>query len=136
MNRYQNQKMTNKVKTRPWNASGYLNSPQDIVAYLEAAFEDGDPQLIVAALGDVARSKGMTAIAAQTGVGRESLYKALSLGGNPAFATVSRVLETLGMRLQTSEISLENAQTDTALEPWTTGFLRPSGGFFVYSGES
>ena len=88
-----------RAKTRPWDAADYLEDLDDVVAYLEAAFEDGDPQVIAAALGDVARSRGMTAVAAKSGLGRESLYKALSRDGNPGFATVLNVLGALGLRL-------------------------------------
>lgn len=84
---------------RPWNAADYLNTEAEIVAYIDAAFEDGDPALIAAALGDVARAKGMTKVAAEAGLGRESLYKALSPGGNPELATVVRVMRALGLRL-------------------------------------
>ena len=66
---------------------------------LEAAFEDGDPALIAAALGDIARAKGMSQIARETGLGRESLYKALSPDGNPEFSTVLKVVRALGLRL-------------------------------------
>ena len=76
-----------KTRTDPWDASDYLATDEDVSAYLEAAFDDGDPHLIAAALGDIARSKGMTKIAAEAGMGRESLYKALSVDGNPGFAT-------------------------------------------------
>lgn len=62
-------------------------SDADIAAYLEAALEDGDPALVAAALGDIARAKGMSEVARQTGLGRESLYKALSPDGNPEFAS-------------------------------------------------
>lgn len=86
--------------TQPWDAADYLEEEEDIVAYLEAAFEDGDPQLIAAALGDVARSRGMTKFASKTGLGRESLYKALSLDGNPALATVLKVIQALGLQLR------------------------------------
>ena len=86
--------------TRPWDAADHLESDEDIVAYLEAAFEDGDPALIAAALGDAARAKGMTKIAADAGLGRESLYKALSPNGNPEFATVLKVLRALGLGLR------------------------------------
>jgi probable addiction module antidote protein len=79
-------------------------SKEDIAAYLEAALEDGDPNLVVAALGDIARSKGMTNVARETGLGRESLYKALSLEGNPEFATVLRVIQSLGIRLRATPI--------------------------------
>jgi len=89
-----------KTRTRAWDAAEHLESVQDMAAYLEAAFEDGDPALIAAALGDVARSKGMTKIARAAGLGRESLYKALSADGNPELATVLRVIQALGLRLQ------------------------------------
>lgn len=72
----------------------------DVAAYLEAAFEDGYPQVIVGALGDVARSNGMTKVAAQSGRGRENLYKSLSRDGNPGVATVLSAIETSGLRLQ------------------------------------
>ena len=88
-----------KLKTTVWDAAEYLKSDEDITAYLEAAFEDGDPALIAAALGDVARARGMTQIAREAGVGRESLYKALSKDGNPEFSTVLKVMTALGLRL-------------------------------------
>ncbi|MYD94327.1 MAG: putative addiction module antidote protein [Chloroflexi bacterium] len=87
------------TRARPWDAADHLNTPEDIAAYLEAAFEDGDPQLIAAALGDAARSTGMTNIASTSGLGREGLYKALSSEGNPAFATVVKVVKSLGLQL-------------------------------------
>jgi probable addiction module antidote protein len=87
------------VKTIPWDPSERLDNPQAIALYLEAAFEDGDPALIVAALGDVARAIGMTQIARQAGVGRESLYKSLGPDGNPEFATIAKVLKAMGLKL-------------------------------------
>ncbi len=88
--------------TRPWDPADHLETDEDIVAYLEAAFEDGDPALIAAALGDVARARGMTKVATDAGLGRESLYKALSPNGNPEFATVLKVMQALGLRLHAS----------------------------------
>jgi len=88
------------IQTYPWDAAEHLETKEDIAAYLEAALEAGDSNLVVAALGDIARSKGMTHIARETGLGRESLYKALSIEGNPEFATVLKVLQALGLRLQ------------------------------------
>ena len=88
--------------TRPWDAADHLEGDEDIVAYLEAAFEDGDPALIAAALGDVARARGMTNVAADAGLGRESLYRALSPNGNPEFATVLKVMQALGLGLRVS----------------------------------
>jgi len=89
-----------KTKTIPWDAAEYLETDEDIVRYLEAVFDDGDPALIAAALGDVARAKGMSQIAQAAGLGRESLYKALSPEGNPEFATVLKVMRALGLRLK------------------------------------
>lgn len=88
-----------KTIARPWDAANHLETDEDMAAYLEAALEDGDPALIFAVLGDIARAKGMTRIARSAGLGRESLYKALSPDGNPRFATVLKVQRTLGLQL-------------------------------------
>jgi probable addiction module antidote protein len=88
-----------KVKTRPWDAAEHLESTGDMAAYLDAALEDGDSALIVAALGDIARAKGMSQLARDAGLGRESLYKALSDTGNPEFVTVLKVMQALGLKL-------------------------------------
>ena len=71
----------------PWDITRYLKSDEHIAAYLDAALDKDDPALLAAALGDGARAKGMTMIARETGLGRESLYEALSSSGNPEFAT-------------------------------------------------
>lgn len=89
-----------RIKTIPWNSASYLKTNKDIANYLEAVFEDGDPALVAAALGDVARAKGMSQIAQAAGLGRESLYKALSTEGNPEFATVLKVMRALGLKLK------------------------------------
>jgi probable addiction module antidote protein len=89
-----------KIKTIPWDSAAYLMTAKDIAHYLEAVFEDGDPSLVAAALGDVARAKGMAQIAKAAGLGRESLYKALSSEGNPEFATVLKVMHALGLKLK------------------------------------
>lgn len=83
-----------------WDASEYLDTADDIVAYLNAALEDGNPAILQAALGDVAKARGMSAIARQAGLGRESLYKSLSLEGNPSWATITKVLDALGLQLE------------------------------------
>ncbi len=93
------------AQTPPWDPADHLESDEDIVAYLEAAFEDGDPALVAAALGDIAKARGMTKVAAEAGLGRESLYKALSPSGNPEFATVLKVMRALGLRLRASAAS-------------------------------
>jgi len=87
------------VQIRPWDVVDHFETEEDMIAYLDAAFEDGDPILIAAALGDVARAKGMSQIARDAGVGRESLYKSLSTSGNPEFSTVLKVMDALGLRL-------------------------------------
>ncbi len=89
-----------KTKTRRWDTADYLKSDEDMAAYLEAALEDGDAAVFTAALGDIARAKGMSQIARRSGLGRESLYKALSPDGNLEFATVLKVVRSLGLDLQ------------------------------------
>ena len=88
-----------KKTTRIWDAAEYLKTEEDMAAYLEAALEENDPTLVSAALGDIAKAKGMTDIAKKTGLGRESLYKALSQEGNPEFSTVMKVINALGLKL-------------------------------------
>jgi probable addiction module antidote protein len=88
-----------KIETRPWDAAEHLATDEDMVAYLDAALEDGDTTLVVAVLGDIARAKGMSQIAREAGLGRESLYKALSTNGNPEFATILKVVGALGLQL-------------------------------------
>jgi probable addiction module antidote protein len=87
------------LKTTLWDPSEYLDSPDSIAAYLEAAFEDGDPALIAVALGDIARAMGMTQLAAEAGVTREALYKALSATGDPRLSTFLGVMKALGIKL-------------------------------------
>jgi probable addiction module antidote protein len=88
-----------RTKTHPWDAADHLATEEDKAAYLEAALLEDDAALIAAALGDIARASGMTDVARETGLGRESLYKALSPGGNPEFATVLKVVRALGLSL-------------------------------------
>ena len=88
-----------KTRTTPWKTEDQLQTADDIAAYLEAVFEDGAPELITHALGAVARSQGMTEIARRTGLGRQSLYKALSPDGRPEFDTVLKVVQALGLKL-------------------------------------
>jgi len=87
------------AKTKPFDAAAYLDSREAIAAYLSEAFETNDPAFITAALGTVARAQGMTAVAKETGLSRESLYKALSPEGHPEFSTVLKVLNALGVQL-------------------------------------
>ena len=88
-----------KPRTRLWDPARHLKSDADRAAFLEAALEDGDPAVVISVLGHIARSRGMTEIARETGLGRESLYKALSSDGNPGLATVLQVIRAVGLRL-------------------------------------
>lgn len=88
-----------KTVTTPWDPADHLRTDEDMAVYLEAALEEGDPTLVAAALGDIARAKGMTQVAREAGLGRESLYKALSPAGNPEFATILKVVAALGLQL-------------------------------------
>lgn len=92
----------NEVQIRRWDPVEHVESTADAIAYLDAALEDGDPQLVAAVLGDIARAAGMTKIAAAAGLGRESLYKSLSPNGNPELATVLKVMRAAGLRLHAS----------------------------------
>lgn len=87
------------TKTTPFDPADYLSSEDDIVEYLKVWMEDGSPQEIARAIGDVARSKGMTEIAKKTGLGRQALYTALSENGNPTLETLTMVLSALGLEL-------------------------------------
>ena len=89
-----------KIKDlKKFDVIDYLKTEKDIAAYLSAVLEDGDPALFVAAIGDIARAKGMTEIAKKSGVTRESLYRALKVEARPRFETVTRVVQALGMKL-------------------------------------
>jgi probable addiction module antidote protein len=87
------------VELRPFDPANHLKSEEDILYFLEAAMEGGDPKHIASALGVVARSKGMTDIAKKTGLGRQALYAALSETGNPTLETLMAVLTALGLEL-------------------------------------
>jgi probable addiction module antidote protein len=89
-----------KPKLRPYDSASYLKTEDDIAYYLEAIFEEGDPALIAHGLGVVARARGMAAVAKKAGLGRESLYKALSTGGNPRLDTLLKIVNALGLKLK------------------------------------
>jgi probable addiction module antidote protein len=101
------------IKTARWDTAETLKTKEEIAAYLDAALEDGDPELLKLALGNVARAKGMTDIAKTAGLGRQSLYKALSPEGNPEFATVANVLKALGLRLSVAGQPVSRGKLDT-----------------------
>ena len=94
-------KRTAKTKTIPYDVAEQLRTPAEMAAYLDAWLEEApdDAAGIARALGDIARAKGMTQVAKDAGLSRESLYRALSADGNPSFATVLKVARALGVRL-------------------------------------
>jgi probable addiction module antidote protein len=87
------------VTTTRWDVTEYLDSDERIAGYLDAVFEDGDPALIKAAIADIARAKGMTEVAAKSGISRAGLYKALGENGNPSFETIAAIMKAIGVRV-------------------------------------
>lgn len=94
-------KKATKTKTTPYDIAEHLRTPEEMAAYLDAWLEEApdDTAGIARALGDIARAKGMSQVAKDAGLSRESLYRALSAEGNPSFATVLKVAKALGVRL-------------------------------------
>lgn len=90
------------IKLRKWDTVEHLQTQEDMVLYLQACMDEAgdDAAFIAAALGDIARARGMSQLAKDTGLGRESLYKALSGEGNPSFGTILKVMHALGLKLQ------------------------------------
>ena len=95
------------IQLSKWDSAAHLQTVEDMALYLEACIEEAgdDAAFIVKALGTIARAKGMTQLARDTGLGRESLYKALSGEGNPSFATILKVMHALGLRLHASTVA-------------------------------
>ena len=93
--------MAEKLKTRRWDVLEHLGTEEEIQGFLQACFEEAgdDPAFIAKALGDVAHARGMTQLARETGLARDTLYKALSGEGNPSFGTVMKVCAALGVKL-------------------------------------
>jgi probable addiction module antidote protein len=101
-----NSKTMRKLGVRRYEASEYLRDEADIAAYLEAAMAEDDPRLLAAALGDVARARGMTQLSRETELSREALYRALSADGNPELTTLTKVLRALGLRLSVQPLGV------------------------------
>jgi probable addiction module antidote protein len=95
------------MKTKEFDEAAFLKTDADIAAYITEALATGDAALITHALGVIARTRGMTRIARETGLSRESLYRALSADGNPEFITVLRIMEALGLRLTAERVAAE-----------------------------
>jgi len=87
------------VNVTPYDTADYLKTEEDITAYLNAALEENDPELLAVALGDIARARGMSEVAREAGLSRESLYRSLSDTGNPSSVTLFKVLNALGIQL-------------------------------------
>ena len=111
-----------RIQTRPWDAADYLKTQEDIVAYLEAVLEDGDPRLIAAALADVVRSKGFTKIATEAGLEGQNLSRALSPDGNTSLATVLKVIQALDLRLYRSVAHEADPPRVTAEDLWNSAY--------------
>jgi probable addiction module antidote protein len=105
-----------ETKTAPYDVAEFLETPEEMAAYLEASIQeaDGDTAFIAKALGDIARAKGMSQVAREAGLSRESLYKALSGDRSPSFDTILKVISALGLQLSASV--KEGAIVDNAAE--------------------
>ena len=95
------------LKTSLWDSAELLDNPERVAAYVEAAFEDGDPSLITHALGVVARARGMSQLAKEAGLSRDAMYKAFQPDGNPTLQTLTSVMKALGMKLSAQAVSNE-----------------------------
>jgi probable addiction module antidote protein len=92
------------METTRFDVQAHLKTREDQIAYLEAVLEDGDPSLIAAALGDIARARGAVRFAKETGLSRETIYKALKPGGNPTLDTIAKVVKALDLRLSLTPV--------------------------------
>ena len=91
------------VKTTVWDLAEHINTKEDVLGILEAALEENDTSLLLAVIGDIARSKGMSQIAKELNLARESLYRSLSQDGNPSFTTIVKVLDNMGFQLSVKQ---------------------------------
>ena len=87
-----------KIHTAPFDAASYLDSEEAIAAYLNEILQENDPDLFLMAIGNIAKARGMAQVAAASGLGRESLYKAFAPGAKPRYDTVFRVIQALGIQ--------------------------------------
>jgi probable addiction module antidote protein len=94
-----------KVTFAKWDPAKYINTKADVIAMLEAALEENDPDFLLSVFGDIARSKGMAKIARELNLDRKGLYKALAPDGNPSFKTVFKLVDLLGMRIRLEQKS-------------------------------
>ncbi len=92
------------IKTRTFTAADYLDNDETIAEYLNLALEDSNPEMLLLAIANIARARGMAQVAQDSGLGRESLYKALSDGAKPRYDTVLKVMRALGVKLHAEPI--------------------------------
>ena len=91
--------MAQKIKTYAWDIAEHLRNEEEIAAYLTAVIEEGDPALLLSAVGDIAKARGMAEIAKNAGVSRSTLYHSFSNRGNPEFTMMMKVIHSLGVKL-------------------------------------
>lgn len=122
---YQNVGDGDDTETAQMGCGEELKTDEDMAFYLEAAMEEAgdDAAFITKVLGDIARARGMTQLARDTGIGRESLYKALSGEGNPSFATILKVVHALGVRLHAAPLSVSGKQGRASRKKTTGEFV-------------
>ena len=106
-----------KIKTFAHDAADYVETTEDAALLLQAALEDGDPGVVAEAIGAIARACGMSDVAEATGLSRESLYRALSAGGNPTLSTTLQVLQALGLQLTVAKPKRTRKAADAAFSP-------------------
>ncbi|EPL6456782.1 MULTISPECIES: addiction module antidote protein [Providencia] len=92
------------IKLKEYDIAEHLNSEEEIQLYLNEILEEGDPALVLSALGDIAKARNMSQLAKEVGMSREGLYKALSGQGNPTFNTIIKIVNSLGLKLQFKSI--------------------------------
>jgi len=93
-------KTTGKITFAKYDPADYINSKEDVIALIEVALEENDPDLLLSIIGDIARSKGMVQLANELNLNRRGLYKALAPDGNPSFKTIFKLLDLLGLRMR------------------------------------
>ncbi|NRR29624.1 putative addiction module antidote protein [Oxalobacteraceae bacterium] len=104
-----------ELQLTKWDSTDYLQSTEDIALYLEAVIEEAgnDSTFIVKAIGNIARARGMTQLAKETGLGRESLYKTLSGETKPSFDTILKIMKTFGLQLSVKAVPISCASVST-----------------------
>ncbi|WP_321972458.1 addiction module antidote protein [Paratractidigestivibacter sp.] len=99
------------LRVSEWRAADFINDKEDVIGYINGLLEQGDDDVLLEALGDIARSEGMTKLARETGITRDGLYKALAASGNPSYSTVRKVFAALGLELRVVPADPAKAQS-------------------------